>query len=91
MGRLLIICVICRPDFEQLLVILRFSPLLFANISVQMTLKTQLMHLTNITYHRVNIQNISRYMLSLFFDFELIKRPDQDSKFPKLGPKRRNT
>ena len=39
MGRLLIICVICRPDFEQLLVILRFSPLLFANISVQMTFK----------------------------------------------------
>ena len=43
-------CVICRPDFEQLLVILRFSPLLFANISVQMTLKTRLMNLINIIY-----------------------------------------
>ena len=63
MGRLLIICVICRPDFKQLLVILRFSPLLFANISVQMTLKTRLMHLTNIIYHRVNTQNVLRYML----------------------------
>ena len=85
MGRLLIICVICRPDFEQLLAILRFSPLLFANISVQMTLKTQLMHLTNITYHRVNTQNISRYMLCLSFTFELIKRPGSASKFSKLG------
>ena len=89
MGRLLTIFVICRPDFEQLLVILRFSPLLFANISVQMTLKTRLMHLTNIIYHRVNTQNVLRYMLSLVFDFELNERPDPASKFPKLDSKRR--
>ena len=85
MGRLLIICVICRPDFEQLLVILWFSPLLFAIISVQMTLRSQLMNLTYITYQRVNTQNISRSMLCLFLNFEPIKRPDLASQFPKLG------
>ena len=85
MGRLLIICVICRPDFEQLLVILRFSPLLFANISVQMTLKTRLMHLTNIIYHRVNTQNVLRYMICSFLNLQLIKRPDPASKYPILA------
>ena len=53
-----------------------------------MTLKTQLMHLSNIIYHRFNTKKISRYMLCLSLNFELIKRPDPASKFPKWGSRK---
>ena len=89
MGRFLIFCVMFRPDFEQLSVILSFSLLLFASISVQITLMTQLMHLTNITYIKVNTKNISRYMLCLFLNFEQIKIPNTALKFPKVAQETR--
>ena len=88
MSRLLIFFVICRPDFEQLSVILRFLPLLFANILVQMTLKDTME--VFIQYHLPQSQYSEDFkVLCLSLNFELIKRPDSASKFLTLGSRKK--